>query len=72
MIVTFTTIFGSGLAPHTITEEFPKRAIKQLLIYPRKRLTVVLSSSCFTYCFKCIVSRTGIYFLRLSDEIKTN
>ncbi|CAG9611609.1 hypothetical protein BACCIP111899_00781 [Bacillus rhizoplanae] len=43
MIATFTTIFGSGLASHTITEEFQKRTIKQLLIHPRKRLIVLLS-----------------------------
>ncbi|MCM3734756.1 ABC transporter permease [Bacillus cytotoxicus] len=43
MIATFTTIFGVTLASRTITDEFQKGTIKQLLIRPRKRVTILFS-----------------------------
>ncbi|PED36444.1 ABC transporter permease [Bacillus cereus] len=43
LIVLFTTIFGITLAARTLTEEFQKGTIKQLLIRPRKRLAVLFS-----------------------------
>lgn len=43
LIIVFTTIFGITLAARTITEEFQKGTIKQLLIRPRKRVTVLFS-----------------------------
>ncbi|SFI94625.1 MULTISPECIES: ABC transporter permease [unclassified Bacillus (in: firmicutes)] len=43
MIATFATIFGITLASHTITEEFQKGTIKQLLIRPRKRVMILFS-----------------------------
>ncbi|PGS77372.1 ABC transporter permease [Bacillus cereus] len=43
LVVLFATIFGITLAARTITEEFQKGTIKQLLIRPRKRATVFYS-----------------------------
>ncbi|PEE44476.1 ABC transporter permease [Bacillus pseudomycoides] len=43
LIIIFTTIFGITLASRTVTEEFQKGTIKQLLIRPRKRITVLFS-----------------------------
>ncbi|WP_410981859.1 ABC transporter permease [Bacillus cereus] len=43
LIIVFTTIFGITVAARTITEEFQKGTIKQLLIRPRKRITVLFS-----------------------------
>ncbi|MDM5153987.1 ABC transporter permease [Bacillus sp. DX1.1] len=43
MVITFATIFGITLASRTITDEFQKGTIKQLLIRPRKRVTVLFS-----------------------------
>ncbi|MBJ8074180.1 ABC transporter permease [Bacillus toyonensis] len=43
LIVLFATIFGITLAARTLTDEFQKGTIKQLLIRPRKRLTVLFS-----------------------------
>ncbi|PEF43838.1 ABC transporter permease [Bacillus cereus] len=43
LIITFTTIFGITIAARSITEEFQKGTIKQLLIRPRKRVTVLFS-----------------------------
>ncbi|MEH7460337.1 ABC transporter permease, partial [Bacillus sp. JJ1127] len=43
LIIVFTTIFGITLAARTITEEFQKGTIKQLLIRPRKRVAVLFS-----------------------------
>ncbi|MEH6889792.1 ABC transporter permease [Bacillus sp. JJ864] len=43
MIATFATIFGITLASRTITEEFQKGTIKQLLIRPRKRVMILFS-----------------------------
>ncbi len=37
LIVLFTTIFGITLAARTLTDEFQKGTIKQLLIRPRKK-----------------------------------
>ncbi|MGF9965017.1 ABC transporter permease [Bacillus rhizoplanae] len=59
MIATFATIFGITLASRTITEEFQKGTIKQLLIRPRKRVTVLLSkyiTVLLAVFFVCIVS----------------
>ena len=39
----FATIFGITTASRTITDEFQKGTIKQLLIRPRKRMTVLFS-----------------------------
>ncbi|MCI0764883.1 ABC transporter permease [Bacillus sp. TL12] len=43
LIIVFTTIFGITLASRTVTEEFQKGTIKQLLIRPRKRIAVLFS-----------------------------
>ncbi|MED2766053.1 ABC transporter permease [Bacillus thuringiensis] len=43
LVVLFATIFGITLAARTITDEFQKGTIKQLLIRPRKRLTILFS-----------------------------
>ncbi|MED1408770.1 MULTISPECIES: ABC transporter permease [Bacillus] len=43
LIMIFATIFGITTASRTITDEFQKGTIKQLLIRPRKRLTVLFS-----------------------------
>ncbi|MEK4500031.1 ABC transporter permease [Bacillus sp. FSL R12-0069] len=43
LIILFATIFGITTASRTITDEFQKGTIKQLLIRPRKRITVLLS-----------------------------
>ncbi|MBE5105573.1 ABC transporter permease [Bacillus thuringiensis] len=43
LIVLLATIFGITLAARTLTDEFQKGTIKQLLIRPRKRLTVLFS-----------------------------
>ncbi|MED2766069.1 ABC transporter permease, partial [Bacillus thuringiensis] len=43
LVVLFATIFGITLAARTLTEEFQKGTIKQLLIRPRKRATVLFS-----------------------------
>ncbi|AFQ16241.1 ABC transporter permease [Bacillus thuringiensis] len=43
LIMIFTTIFGITTASRTITDEFQKGTIKQLLIRPRKRMTVLFS-----------------------------
>ncbi|MGG8363695.1 ABC transporter permease [Bacillus cereus] len=43
LIMIFATIFGITTASRTITDEFQKGTIKQLLIRPRKRMTVLFS-----------------------------
>lgn len=43
LITLFTTIFGITIASRMITDEFQKGTIKQLLIRPRKRMTVLFS-----------------------------
>ncbi|MDR4985573.1 ABC transporter permease [Bacillus cereus] len=43
LIMIFITIFGITIASRTITDEFQKGTIKQLLIRPRKRITVLFS-----------------------------
>ncbi|OOR05854.1 ABC transporter permease [Bacillus cereus] len=43
MITMLTTIFGITLASRTITDEFQKGTIKQLLIRPRKRIAILFS-----------------------------
>ncbi|MGE6344783.1 ABC transporter permease [Bacillus mycoides] len=43
LITLFATIFGITIASRTITDEFQKGTIKQLLIRPRKRITVLFS-----------------------------
>ncbi|MEH7152127.1 ABC transporter permease [Bacillus thuringiensis] len=43
LIVLFATIFGITLAARTLTDEFQKGTIKQLLIRPRKRAIVLFS-----------------------------
>ncbi|MGG5736589.1 MULTISPECIES: ABC transporter permease [Bacillus cereus group] len=43
LIMIFTPIFGITIASRTITDEFQKGTIKQLLIRPRKRITVLFS-----------------------------
>ncbi|MBE7102947.1 ABC transporter permease [Bacillus cereus] len=43
LIMVFATIFGITTASRTITDEFQKGTIKQLLIRPRKRITVLFS-----------------------------
>ncbi|MBV6678837.1 ABC transporter permease [Bacillus thuringiensis] len=43
LIMIFTTIFGITTASRIITDEFQKGTIKQLLIRPRKRMTVLFS-----------------------------
>ncbi|PQZ59715.1 MULTISPECIES: ABC transporter permease [Bacillus] len=43
LIMIFATIFGITTASRTITDEFQKGTIKQLLIRPRKRITVLFS-----------------------------
>ncbi|HCF55078.1 MAG TPA: ABC transporter permease [Bacillus sp. (in: Bacteria)] len=42
-IIMFTTIFGITIASRTITEEFQKGTIKQLLIRPKKRLSILFA-----------------------------
>ncbi|WP_242217059.1 ABC transporter permease [Bacillus cereus group sp. BfR-BA-01380] len=59
MIVTFATIFGITLASRTITEEFQKGTIKQLLIRPRKRVAILFSkyiTVLLAILFVCIAS----------------
>ncbi|PEN88561.1 ABC transporter permease [Bacillus cereus] len=43
LIIVITTFFGITTASRTITEEFQKGTIKQLLIRPRKRVTILFS-----------------------------
>ncbi|WP_434166517.1 ABC transporter permease [Bacillus thuringiensis] len=43
LITLFVTIFGITIASRIITDEFQKGTIKQLLIRPRKRMTVLFS-----------------------------
>ncbi|ASI82391.1 ABC transporter permease [Bacillus cereus] len=43
LIMIFATVFGITTASRTITDEFQKGTIKQLLIRPRKRMTVLFS-----------------------------
>ncbi|WP_243521248.1 ABC transporter permease [Bacillus pseudomycoides] len=43
LILLFATIFGITIASRTITEEFQKGTIKQLLIRPRKRIMILFS-----------------------------
>ncbi|WBO91931.1 ABC transporter permease [Bacillus tropicus] len=43
LIMIFATIFGITTASRIITDEFQKGTIKQLLIRPRKRMTVLFS-----------------------------
>lgn len=43
LITLFATIFGITIASRIITDEFQKGTIKQLLIRPRKRMTVLFS-----------------------------
>ncbi|MCU5094280.1 ABC transporter permease [Bacillus wiedmannii] len=43
LIILFATIFGIAIASRTITDEFQKGTIKQLLIRPRKRIIVLFS-----------------------------
>ncbi|HDR6316030.1 TPA: ABC transporter permease [Bacillus thuringiensis] len=43
LITLFATIFGITIASRMITDEFQKGTIKQLLIRPRKRVTVLFS-----------------------------
>ncbi|PGV64254.1 ABC transporter permease [Bacillus cereus] len=43
LIILFATIFGITIASRTITDEFQKGTIKQLLIRPRKRIIVLFS-----------------------------
>ncbi|HDR8182284.1 TPA: ABC transporter permease [Bacillus thuringiensis] len=43
LITLFATIFGITIASRMITDEFQKGTIKQLLIRPRKRMTVLFS-----------------------------
>ncbi|PEF71644.1 ABC transporter permease [Bacillus cereus] len=43
LIMIFTTIFGITIASRTITDEFQKGTIKQLLIRPRNRIAVLFS-----------------------------
>lgn len=43
LIILFATIFGITIASRTITDEFQKGTIKQLLIRPRKRIMILLS-----------------------------
>ncbi|MGG2933905.1 ABC transporter permease [Bacillus pacificus] len=43
LIILFAMIFGITTASRTITDEFQKGTIKQLLIRPRKRITVLFS-----------------------------
>ncbi|MDR4156950.1 ABC transporter permease, partial [Bacillus cereus] len=43
LIMIFATVFGITTASHTITDEFQKVTIKQLLIRPRKRMTFLFS-----------------------------
>lgn len=53
------TVFGIMLAARTVTEEFQQGTIKQLLIRPRKRITILLSkyvSVILAVFLVCIVS----------------
>ncbi|PFU39842.1 ABC transporter permease [Bacillus cereus] len=43
LITLFATIFGITIASRMITDEFQKGTIKQLLIRPRKRITILFS-----------------------------
>ncbi|MGG3520161.1 ABC transporter permease [Bacillus pseudomycoides] len=43
LVILFATIFGITIASRTITEEFQKGTIKQLLIRPRKRIMILFS-----------------------------
>ncbi|MCW9130522.1 ABC transporter permease [Bacillus paramycoides] len=43
LIILFVTIFGITIASRTITDEFQKGTIKQLLIRPRKRIMILFS-----------------------------
>ncbi|WP_369900490.1 ABC transporter permease [Bacillus manliponensis] len=43
LITLFATVFGITIAARTITEEFQHGTVKQLLIRPRKRMTVLFS-----------------------------
>ncbi|GGI45666.1 ABC transporter permease [Paenibacillus marchantiophytorum] len=52
-IVLLTTIFGIAIASRVVSEEFQTGTIKQLLIRPRKRITILLSKY-FTVVFVLI------------------
>ncbi|MCM3738214.1 ABC transporter permease [Bacillus cytotoxicus] len=59
LIAKFATVFGITLASRTITEEFQKGTIKQLLIRPRKRITILFSkyiTVLLATIFVCITS----------------
>ncbi|WP_459500973.1 ABC transporter permease [Bacillus sp. C1] len=43
LVILFATIFGITIASRTITDEFQKGTIKQLLIRPRKRVMILFS-----------------------------
>ncbi|MBO1624301.1 ABC transporter permease [Bacillus arachidis] len=43
IVILFVTIFGITIASRTITDEFQKGTIKQLLIRPRKRIMILFS-----------------------------
>lgn len=59
MVTTLVTIFGIALATRIISEEFQKGTIKQLLIRPRKRITILFSkyiTTILTVIFSCFIS----------------
>ncbi|KAA0774821.1 MULTISPECIES: ABC transporter permease [Bacillus cereus group] len=59
MVTSLVTIFSIALATRIISEEFQKGTIKQLLIRPRKRITILFSkylTTILTVIFVCLIS----------------
>lgn len=59
MVITLVTIFGIALATRIISDEFQKGTIKQLLIRPRKRITILFSkyiTTILTVIAVCFIS----------------
>ncbi|MBE7106661.1 ABC transporter permease [Bacillus cereus] len=59
MVAGLVTIFGIALATRIISDEFQKGTIKQLLIRPRKRITILFSkyiTTILAVIFVCFIS----------------
>ncbi|MED0987734.1 ABC transporter permease [Bacillus paramycoides] len=59
MVAGLVTIFGIVIATRIISDEFQKGTIKQLLIRPRKRITILFSkyiTTILTVIFVCFIS----------------
>ncbi|MDP7977147.1 ABC transporter permease [Bacillus sp. WLY-B-L8] len=75
LIAKFATVFGITLASRTITEEFQKGTIKQLLIRPRKRITILFSKyiavllAIFFVCITSLLTAMLIGFIAFGGGI---